>query len=673
MKRVITSLLLTTCFYSVAFSQNAANQVQKAATNGSPVPTLITVGDSVRASAVLIPRVDARRIFGSEIANNYAVIEINVGNKSPDASLIVHGIFIDYSKWALRGGTGDSGPSESIDERYQSSTVPSHVASEEYRVVRGQLLDARNWSKRAWTMRLLTFAASLASAYSFSLKENGILKGLEAFGGVGVPGFREVWPDSTIEQLNNISDFGYRTNRAIPKQGAEVIVAFFPIERFLTPGFKKLYLKSPALFFAPLQMLVDKKIQKDVAAALDVGIDDFQALTKKLPCYMSVQHSLHVNRKAPDFDFCLQDLHLKDKSTKERLMFEASGEATEYRLINFLNAVSLNNVSVVIDGVMSVETTAIAASIDTITFDDVTDCGNDNTPCFWADLDADEGLRTGTITGKYLKGASIEIENAAKLEITDLKTISEGSDDNTLHFSFKVTKPIAPDQTLRFRVTKPNPANADKPLVSNTREFLIHHANPTPPEIKDVKQDEPAKGKLTIKGNGFLDSPTFPLTVKFQAPDGTETEAKIVEKHRTQFVVEMPSSPAGCWRGTVSLGTSIRATLNGEDCFCFFIAPAPKLDSATLDGRLIMLEGEDLVPTQVCKGPALGFEISKGDKTVKFQVVGPQPPDPTRMILRLRDGEPDIDEDWVVKVLLDGAEIKENGTAAIKKKAKPPQ
>src|SRR5262249_46359290 len=154
---------------------------------------------------------------------------------------------------------------------------------EEYRVVRGQMLDANNWTKRAWTMRVLTFAASLASAYSFSLKETGIIKGLEAFGGVGVPGFKEVWPDSTIEQLNNISDFGYRTNRAIPKQGAEIIVAFFPIERFLTPGFKNLYLKSPALFFAPLQMLVDRKVQKDVAAALELGIGDVEGLRRSLP------------------------------------------------------------------------------------------------------------------------------------------------------------------------------------------------------------------------------------------------------------------------------------------------------------------------------------------------------------------------------------------------------
>ena len=270
MIRVLIAFILVLTVSWTAFPQAQAPDpaLQNAARAGAAVRTKLMVAGNVTAQAVLIPRIDARRIFGAEIANNYAVIEINVGNKSPDAALIIHGVFIDYSKWGLSGNSSqptaiDGMLRESV-EPFEAVTRANQIASLEYRVVRGQLLDAQNWTARNWTVRILTFAGSLASAFSFSIGEKGIVKGLQAFGSVGVPGLKEVWPDATIEQLNRISDFGYQTNKVIPKQGAEVIVGFFPIDRFLTPGFKQLFLKSPALFFAPLQMLVDPKMKGDV-------------------------------------------------------------------------------------------------------------------------------------------------------------------------------------------------------------------------------------------------------------------------------------------------------------------------------------------------------------------------------------------------------------------------
>src|SRR5438067_5968112 len=106
MKRRLVSLLLTICFCGAGLAQD--KDLQRAAATGNALSTQINVGESVTASAVLIPRVAARRIFGKEIADNYAVIEVNVGNKSPDAALIIHGVFIDYSRWALRGGAVES-------------------------------------------------------------------------------------------------------------------------------------------------------------------------------------------------------------------------------------------------------------------------------------------------------------------------------------------------------------------------------------------------------------------------------------------------------------------------------------------------------------------------------------------------------------------------------------
>jgi acyl-CoA synthetase (AMP-forming)/AMP-acid ligase II len=253
-----------------------------------------------------------------------------------------------------------------------------------------------------------------------------------------------------------------------------------------------------------------------------------------------------------------------------------------------------------------------------------------------------------------------------------LKTISENSDDQTLHFSFKLDKPIAAQKTIHFRITKPLPdsGSSAKTLDSNVREYLIHYPAPAQPEIKEVQRDEPVKGKLTIKGTGFLDSPTYPLQVRLTKPDGSAIDAKVVSKRPGEIVIEMPSEPAGCWSGDISLGTSISAKQAKPNCFCFFIAPSPKIDSATIDGKIITVEGEDLIPTQFCDrpGPALTFQVSKGDKTAVFQVVGPVPFNGTEIILRLRPTAPAVDDTWIVKVLLDGKEIKEKGTTAIQKK-----
>src|SRR5207302_10182514 len=173
------------------------------------------------------------------------------------------------------GGGLNLGDIQPEPDPFQASTKKDQVASEEYRVVRSQLLDAKMWSKRNWTMRLLTLAGNLAGAYPFPIASKSFQKELTTFAGVFVPGVNEAWPDGTIQQLNNISDFGFQSNKLIPKQGSDIIVCFFPIERFLTPGFRKLFLKSPAIFFAPLQILTDNEALKDVGKDINLGITDF--------------------------------------------------------------------------------------------------------------------------------------------------------------------------------------------------------------------------------------------------------------------------------------------------------------------------------------------------------------------------------------------------------------
>src|SRR5215212_6200351 len=328
MKLTLISLSLLICFSSITLAQDVSDDpktkklLERAAKNGRELTSELTVNSSVQVQAVLIPRVDAERIFGKEIARNYAVIQVTVGNKSPVAALIVHGVFIDYRHWTLSGVPPSDMTVEGSANKYQAPSVPNQVASEEYRAVRGQLLDAQSDTPRNRFLRWLTLAGNLAGAFTFSLNEQGIVKGIAAITGVGIPGVATAWPDRTVEQLNRVSDLAFRTNKLVPKESSEIVVCFFPIDRFLTSGFRELFLKSPALFFAPLQQLFDKNAATDVKNAVGDLLDgsglEIGELRQGLHCYMEVRHG---KPGRIGFDVCLDQMGLEpyqDPDTGEK-------------------------------------------------------------------------------------------------------------------------------------------------------------------------------------------------------------------------------------------------------------------------------------------------------------------------------------------------------------------
>lgn len=669
--RILTAFALTLCFACGAVAQQAAST----ATRLGNVKVIGNVNENVSAQAVLIPRVDARRIFGKEIAENYAVVEVNISNKNPDAALLIHGIFIDYSNWPLSGmskndlRTFDKPDGPFAD--FQSATRPSQVASEEYRVVRGQLLDAQAWTKRNLAIRLLTFAGSLASAYTFSLNERGIIQGINAATGVGIPGLAAAFPDSTIDQLNRVSDFGYRANRLVPKQGAEVVVCFFPIDRFLTPGFRKLFLKSPALFFAPLQMLVDKQSQGLVAAALgeDLGINPADlgltnpkevvpALRSKLPCFLKIvrereSHNAEPTNENPTLlallskkttEQCLNDfgVTVEEGTSPENLRITKVDDHKfkSFLALNYIKEVSLNKVSITIDGVMTVEVASIEPRVEAVTFDEVADCGGPKTECFWS-ASIGGGVRTGKITGNYLSGGTLEIPEAKDLKIENVEVVPEGSSDNVLRFKLKLTKGVSTGRNLNFKVTKPKSGSPDKlesPAFTLQTSFFPGTPTLGGVELKDKK--------VVVSGAGFIDAPApNPLSVKLLKPDQTTQDVTNLSVENTKITFDAPTEP-GCWQVLIRAGER-PASLQQDGWFA--ILPSPTITKATIDGDKIVVEGTKLVDTADCPGgrPVRFRAIKAGEKVIDLV---------PKTTLKSKGGEfklPDnVDDKWVVEVLV---------------------
>jgi hypothetical protein len=646
MKLTLVLVLLTICFCAVTFAQDVPDSrtrrlLEEAAKNGRELTSEITVSGSVQVQAVLIPRVDAERIFGKEIAKNYAVIEINVGNKSSTAAFIVHGVFIDYRHWPLSGVPSNDTILHGRTNRYQAPSVPSQVASEEYRVVRGQLLDAQSDTMRNRFLRWLTLAGNLAGAFTFSLNEEGIIKGIAAATGVGIPGVATAWPDRTVEQLNRVSDLGFRTNKLVPKESAEVIVCFFPIDRFLTPGFRKLFLKSPALFFAPLSMLADKAVENDAKAAVGEFLAgsnlSFADLRNLLPCYMKVRHP------DPDrigYDVCLDKMGLetyKDPGTNQlslraigprdangRIQRNNLGEpAVEkgflvFMALEFIGSVSLNRVTVTVDGVMTVDVSTIAARIDEVAIDKVADCGDAGNECLWTNVTAGGGVRTGVIRGAYLKGAEIKLAEADALNISDLKKIEEGSTDNEFHFSFKLNAPIPNQTKLHFTLTKPAAGANGKPFESNMWEYVVAYF-PSATAIGSVTVDNvSAPTKLTVKGRGFKATPLIvSLVPKVGDPiriEAAALTAVTAESFEATLPTEARKRP-GCWQVQVKAGG-----LTSNQSEMFAVPPDPTLDSAERTDKFIFVKGKDLIDFGACGGQRVIFKALTTGATVPIDL-----------------------------------------------------
>jgi hypothetical protein len=429
----------------------------------------LDVADNVTVEAVLLPERVCREVFGKEISRNYATIELTISNHSRDASLIVQSLFIDYSDWALSGlrpvGEEHSDktnqttmPTEQTERTKgntrQARTQKNQIASVEYRIVRGQMLDRQPWTRRNAFVHALQLAGTIASAYVFTTTDLDIVRGVNGFNGQVLPALQTFWPDATIGQMNRISDVGFQVNKVVPKDSSDIIVAFFPIDRFLTPGLKRLFLKSPALFFAPRALVFDVQARKQLEPLIrslfnndTQAANDFMA---KLPQKFASSQNM-------------------DQQTKD--------------ILKLLDSVSLNNVAVLVGGIMTVDVNTVPGDIVSIELDG----GNDN-PKNWM-----EGDHVGTIQGSYLLSGTPELVGAPTG--VQVVAVQDGSTDTALRF--KLTLPanflITQQQKLTFKVTKSE--KNGKGVDSRNYEMIVPAASSdaTKPDGSATKNPEHVK------------------------------------------------------------------------------------------------------------------------------------------------------------------------------------
>ncbi len=496
---------------------------------GFPLRTVLTVNDNVSVDAVLLSPKIVQSLFGKEVSKTYAVIHLTVSNRSPDAALIVHSIFIDFSQWLLAGGGTDvgcstvkAGKDDRVDGKagWRAYSEKFHVSCVESRIVRGQMLQAQPWTIRNVTIRALRLLGSLAAAYQFKIHDQDWIKGIAAFNGNLIPGVEAFWPDSTVDRISRLADLGFHTNTVVPKETSAILLAFFPMDRFISPGMKKIFLKSPAVFFSPMSFLVDKELKK----SLGLLFSEDKGFKEKLE---------HLQKNCLLFAADETKLGPDDKLLKI-----------------FLDRLSLDSISIVVGGAMTLDAGEVPASISGV----IADGGNDVTSN-WAEA----GNKAATLYGRCFSGGKPLVLEAEKFGISGLDIEAGSLTDRSMRIKYHLSRRIDPLQVIRVQVVK---ERKDKPAIESMEYHWQADYTLTPLGIS--KRPTHEGGTIILEGAGFLNSDNHPLKVELlkigpEAKTGScvvETR-RVTKKGNDTMAIDtrnLEGFGAGTWKVRVSRG-----------------------------------------------------------------------------------------------------------------------
>lgn len=626
-------------------SQQVKKAIQDAATTGIPLPTTADVDSSVNIEAVMLPASVVNNVFGREVSKRYAVIEINMSNRNIAAGFILQSLFIDYSRWALAQPLSIGGISQQ-GKPFQSRASTQQVSSVEYRIVRGQMLDQQPWTKRNFSLRTIKVLGSIGTSFAFPFSRD-VVTGIGAWNGAVVPGFEVLFPDGMEGQMNRVSDYGFRNNKIIPQQSADIVVAFFPIDRFLSPSLRQIFLETPALFFNPFLMAIDPDTQKKLRPILRNALGNDEKVDKAIRSLMTEIAGLNVQELAEvqeEFQR-RQEMFYRDNqaqtellsksvsgltaselATRERTMEEITNkidkDSADLKLVrdrrdalyqplrknllfNFLSQISLTNINIVVSGVMTVDQSTVPAKIESTCFDKAD-----------ASLWAISGKKTCFVKGQFMTNGTPQIlgVNPEDPGISNISVDRDNSTPELLKFSFDLKHSLDPGTTIDILVTKPGKdgAQVESMKYRQTASYLL-----PAPIIETVSTD--SSGVTTVTGSGFYSNSANSFSLLLLKPGGDQTsgtkvldappaDAKKLELDASILKTVNP----GCYQVVINVGTA-RAISPAQQ----LARVDPVISGAKRDGTKISLSGTTVDSISGCSD----------DLTVEFldsknQVIG---------------------------------------------------
>ncbi|HEY4930530.1 MAG TPA: hypothetical protein VII23_03080 [Terriglobales bacterium] len=172
--------------------------------------------DDVSCSMAILTWQETSDIFGRRVANTYIAIQVTVRNLNKTNEFLIHDIQVAV----------DTGLNPADFSRFQAGRDKLLVRAV---AERGQTQDRRNLA-----LNSLLAVGAIASAVTPLAPATEFATAVAVFQGGFIPGFKTLFPDHTVEQLNNINDRAFSASSVnkviVPIEGSVPLVTFISVK-----------------------------------------------------------------------------------------------------------------------------------------------------------------------------------------------------------------------------------------------------------------------------------------------------------------------------------------------------------------------------------------------------------------------------------------------------------
>ena len=176
--------------------------------------------EDVSCSMSLMSWKETRDVFGRRVANTFVGIQVNLRNLNNKNEFLVHDIQV------------------AIDTGVKPEDLGRFQAGRDKLLVRAVAQRGQSEDRRNIVVNVLQAAGAIAGAASVATGITEAKDAVAVFQGAFIPGFSNIFPDHTVEQLNHINDLVFSASNTskivVPVQGSVPLVTFIaekPIEQ----------------------------------------------------------------------------------------------------------------------------------------------------------------------------------------------------------------------------------------------------------------------------------------------------------------------------------------------------------------------------------------------------------------------------------------------------------
>ena len=176
--------------------------------------------DDVSCSMAVLTWQETSDIFGRRVANTYIAIQVTVRNLNTTNEFLIHDIQV------------------AVDTGLDPDSFSRFTAGRDKLLVRAVAQRGQSEDRRNLALNSLLAIGAIASSVTLLNPANEFATAVAVFQGGFIPGFKTLFPDHTVEQLNHINDLVFSASSVnkviVPIQGSVPLVTFIstkPVEQ----------------------------------------------------------------------------------------------------------------------------------------------------------------------------------------------------------------------------------------------------------------------------------------------------------------------------------------------------------------------------------------------------------------------------------------------------------